>query len=555
MSRHLAALLVLAIAVLLSSAAGAVSAQRTPKTLKTPTLCADRATGALRDASGKQRCRKGERRIPWMRRGPQGLPGAAGVAGPQGPRGAPGLAGARGERGPQGAKGEPGERGPQGEPGKGEPGKPGPQGEAGAAGAPGERGPQGEKGEAGAAGAPGERGPQGETGPQGPAGPASNGTSDNTPSTDVARDAAGGFRAGAVGLTGRLTQTSVDGLVANGTFGEGTIPAEGAGTRMMWFSGKGAFRAGGVSSTQWDDANVGAFSTAMGRNTKASGAGSVALGREATASGEDSTALGSAAEATGKYSFAMGDGAEARGDDALAFGPISRVLGERGVAIGYDADAMGSEAIGLGRRARAGSDRSVAIGRFATTIQCGSASGGTCGNADSGTPRPGAIAIADGCGHFSSDVVYPTADNQVAIRGCGGFRLGTNMEMTSGVSLAPGGSSWASISDRNRKENFRSVDGASILDRVVALPVTSWNYIGADPNRRLIGPTAQDFHAAFGLGESKTITTQDMDGVTLTAVQELGKRAKAAEARSARLDRHVDDLEERLRRLERKLGR
>jgi hypothetical protein len=49
----------------------------------------------------------------------------------------------------------------------------------------------------------------------------------------------------------------------------GTTPVSGAGTRMMWIPSKAAFRAGGVSSTQWDNANIGAYSVACGLNNLA----------------------------------------------------------------------------------------------------------------------------------------------------------------------------------------------------------------------------------------------------------------------------------------------
>src|SRR5207245_1839770 len=110
-------------------------------------------------------------------------------------------------------------------------------------------------------------------------------TSANTANAIVARDGAGGFAAGALTLSGKIDQTSVDGLVARGAVGSGTIPATGAGTRMMWYPGKGAFRAGYVGGTQWDDANIGAGSTAMGVYTTASGDTPTAMGNATTASG------------------------------------------------------------------------------------------------------------------------------------------------------------------------------------------------------------------------------------------------------------------------------
>src|SRR5687767_2134518 len=56
------------------------------------------------------------------------------------------------------------------------------------------------------------------------------------------------------------------------------VPAEGAGTRMMWYPNKAAFRAGQVNGTQWDAANIGEWSVAIGQNARASGSNSTAFG-------------------------------------------------------------------------------------------------------------------------------------------------------------------------------------------------------------------------------------------------------------------------------------
>ena len=68
------------------------------------------------------------------------------------------------------------------------------------------------------------------------------------------------------------------GLYAGGSYGIGVIPATGAGVRMMWHAAKGAFRAGYAFSTEWDDANIGQYSTAMGYNVAATGPYSTAIG-------------------------------------------------------------------------------------------------------------------------------------------------------------------------------------------------------------------------------------------------------------------------------------
>jgi len=68
----------------------------------------------------------------------------------------------------------------------------------------------------------------------------------------------------------KLTLVGDGGILSDhltGTFS--TLPVSGAGTRLMWYPAKGAFRAGYASGTEWDDANIGANSVAMGSGNKA----------------------------------------------------------------------------------------------------------------------------------------------------------------------------------------------------------------------------------------------------------------------------------------------
>jgi uncharacterized protein involved in type VI secretion and phage assembly len=76
------------------------------------------------------------------------------------------------------------------------------------------------------------------------------------------------------------------------------------------------------------------------------------------------------------------------------------------------------------------------------------------------------------------------------------------------------------------------------------MPLQSWNYKTQAPAIRHLGPTAQDFYAAFHLGESDTtINTVDADGVNLLAVQ-------ALERRTAELRRENEELRAAVARLE-----
>jgi hypothetical protein len=99
------------------------------------------------------------------------------------------------------------------------------------------------------------------------------------------------------------------GIIAKGTFGSGNVlPVLGASSRLIWYPRKAAFRAGYVDGNQWDNANIGNYSTALGQNATASGAYSVAGGGYvSTASGQYSTVIGGYTNtAGGDYSAVIG---------------------------------------------------------------------------------------------------------------------------------------------------------------------------------------------------------------------------------------------------------
>jgi hypothetical protein len=131
-------------------------------------------------------------------------------------------------------------------------------------------------------------------------------------------------------------------------------------------------------------------------------------------------------------------------------------------------------------------------------------------------------------------------------RAPGGFRLLTGTNNSSGAFLPANGSSWAALSDSNAKTDVRPVDYRGILAKVAALPVTQWHY-KHDPKRSYVGPMAQDFHAAFGLGSSdKTIGTLDSDGVMYAAIQGLVEELKDRDAKISELKAKMEAMEERL---------
>jgi hypothetical protein len=105
--------------------------------------------------------------------------------------------------------------------------------------------------------------------------------------------------------------------------------------------------------------------------------------------------------------------------------------------------------------------------------------------------------------------------------------------LKAGVTLAAGSGTWASLSDRSAKTDIAPLDEAAVLAKVATLPVSTWRY-KTEPGVRHVGPMAQDFYAAFGVGEDdRHITSIDEDGVALAAI-------KALHAENVRL--HADNV-------------
>lgn len=166
----------------------------------------------------------------------------------------------------------------------------------------------------------------------------------------------------------------------------------------------------------------------------------------------------------------------------------------------------------------------------------------------------GSFVWADRNGELAS-----SQPDSVTMRAAGGYRLFSDASASTGVFLASGGGAWGTLSDRNAKDDFQPVNPLEVLEKVVALPVMTWRYKSQDAAVRHIGPVAQDFHAAFGVGESeRTITTVDADGVALAAIQGLNQkleiRNQESEVRIQKLEEANALLRQRVAVLEELLG-
>jgi hypothetical protein len=102
-------------------------------------------------------------------------------------------------------------------------------------------------------------------------------------------------------------------------------------------------------------------------------------------------------------------------------------------------------------------------------------------------------------------------------------------------------------SDINTKENISAVDPQEILQRVAELPISTWQMKTDQQGSRHLGPMAQDFYTAFGLGpDDRHIAPVDTSGVALAAVQALYQQNLEKEARVKQLEARLAVLEAKL---------
>jgi hypothetical protein len=391
------------------------------------------------------------------------------------------------------------------------------------------------------------------------------------------------------------------GYMFGGNSASGTNSAVTAGSSNL-AAGQGAFVGAGTSNQALGVSSlvIGGFDTralaidslvGAGAGNRAAGARSVVIG-------------GGYNLASGDFSFIGGGGrdgtvsspAGSTALDHIAAGKWSTIAGGKGNRAGTSASHAGAT-VGGGEQNQAinvdatvaGGTLNVASGTYATVAGgqsnvasgSGAAVGGGLGNTASGLAAmvpggsqnvasgdysvaagrrahstfDGAITLADGSNFdFAS-----TAPNQFSVRATGGVRFVTGVDAsgaaTSGVTLAAGSGSWASLSDRAAKTDLVPVDGSWVLGRLRELPLYTWRYRSEVSGALHMGPTAQDFHAAFGLGDSDTrIATVDADGVALAAIQALASQVHERDDVLARQAHELADLESRVADLERDAG-
>lgn len=322
-------------------------------------------------------------------------------------------------------------------------------------------------------------------------------------------------------------------------------------------------------------------------NTATNSIATIAGGQGNSASGGWATVGGGIANSAAADGATIGGGGGFSPDGNIAMGTNSTIAGGTHNFIGNPQclnicggpSGCGTNgAIGGGSGNVAGNNSTVA-GGIANKACFEATVGGGQSNTASGTfaTVPGGSGnLAQGNGSFAAGVNAQATDDNSFVWGDGSQTASSTGAKTfsvlaiGGIGFFPGGGSCGitnpgnltcsgSItpgSDRHAKENFAPIDSGKTLERVVALPVSRWNFIGDGSTVQHIGPMAQDFYAAFKVGaDDKHIATVDADGVALAAIQGLYKMLQERDAKIAKLEKEknaeIADVRARLSLLER----
>jgi hypothetical protein len=425
------------------------------------------------------------------------------------------------------------------------------------------------------------------------------------------------------GASGNLVSTGTNAVGATVSGGGSTSLACGASNNMPCInSATGSFStvAGGNFNTanQRDDTvSGGAVNTASGgESTVSGGSRNVASQQYASVSGGFlNTASGLYAAVSGGVSntasgvtsvAAGGQGNQAGGDDSFAAGfsavvrdktAAANATGDNGTFVWAD-DSSSSAFTSSGPhqfliRAAGGVGINTTAPKTALHVQNGGGTGFLI------TPVAGTLATLESDGNAFLSLVTPsTSKGGILFRNPGTLGGGAIVYDTSGsmqfntldatrMTLAGGqlgigvfptpgdghlidtsansaflstGGTWTNGSSRTFKEAFAGVDVGDVLGKVLALPVQTWFYRNSHVEGRHMGPMAEDFANAFGLGaDDQHIGTVDEGGVAFAAIQGLNAKVDNADKSTTNqitvLKRENDELRATLGELSSRLAK
>ena len=344
-----------------------------------------------------------------------------------------------------------------------------------------------------------------------------------------------------------------------------TLPISGAGNRLMWLPDYGAFRAGVVTGTQWDQLQIGHLSFAVGENTSAYGTRSFVMGYGSSASDENSFAGGNVSNAAGNNSFAFGNGSSATfltdfalGFQTIAQGGFSFAANDRSHAYGASSFATGGLTTASGGYSSSFGLSTIAGGVGASAFGSGTtASGDAAVSMGSGSTANGtnSMAVGENSGAYSrsefvlgrfneitsgdpinwvltdpifqignSEPFMPSHNAMTVFKngkvciGTISYSAGSILTVYDAVNLTTGvydGSiGWASSSDERLKTEIKPLE--SSLDKILKLQGVSYKWKKNSEDKNVIGFIAQDVEKIFPEAIKK-----DKEGNYLMATQNL----------------------------------
>ena len=109
-------------------------------------------------------------------------------------------------------------------------------------------------------------------------------------------------------------------------------------------------------------------------------------------------------------------------------------------------------------------------------------------------------------------------------------------------------------SSRKTKTDIAPVEPRTILEQLTSLQVSTWRFQQDDSNRMHIGPMAEDFQQAFGMGDGRHIDVIDASGVALAAIRGLYQMVREKDAEITTLQEQLGQQQMRLDALEAQLA-
>jgi hypothetical protein len=337
-------------------------------------------------------------------------------------------------------------------------------------------------------------------------------------------------------------------LLMQGTFiNDGTendsIPAEGAGTRLIWYPAKAAFRAGRIGrrlgkDDVWDADSTGDYSVALGLDTKATAYATMAIGDGTEATDLRATAMGSQTTASGQVATAMGSNTTADGIASTTMGSQTAANGNQSTAMGFDTEANSRQATAMGNQTLADGFAATAMGSLTGAFTLGSLSVGTCNSANR------------------------SADNTLFVVGNGTRGANSCDSFSDAFTVDESGSAKASshdtFSDRRLKTGVEPLS-KGVLKALRDIDPVRYQFKdqSTHPSGEQVGLIAQDVRKKFpslvskGAGGYLSLAYPKMTAVLLKGIQEQQAELETKKQEIANLKAENEEIKERLAALER----